>query len=107
MTFTYLFALRTVGWVGCRGTKLITFLLTTEPFSVILIPMMNDLSDMIQVSVEETITLADEARMEHERGERERERAEVWDRLEAQFGPLHFRNGRFDYSDYDDLGWKD
>lgn len=69
--------------------------------------MMNDLSDMIQVSIEETITLADEARMEHERSERERERAEIWQALEAQFGPLHFRNGCFDYSDYDDLGWKD
>ena len=69
--------------------------------------MMNDLSDMIQVSIEETITPEEEARMEFERGERECERAEVWERLEALFGPLHFRNGRFDYSDYDDMGWKD
>ena len=67
--------------------------------------MMNDLSDMIQVSCEENITAADEAQMEHERGERER--AEVWERLEAQFGPLHFRNGCFNYSEYNDLGWKD
>ena len=52
-------------------------------------------------------TPEEEARMEFERGERECERAEVWERLEAQFGPLHFRNGRFDYSDYDDMGWKD
>ena len=68
---------------------------------------MNDLFDMIQVSCEENVTAADEAQAEHVRGERERERAEIWQALEAQFGPLRFLNGCFDYSDYNDMGWKD
>ncbi len=73
-----------------------------------IITMMNDdLADMIRVSIEETITPEEEARMEFERGEHERERAESWEALEAQFGPLHFRNGRFDYSDYEGMAWKD
>ena len=68
---------------------------------------MNDLFDMIRVSFEESTTAADEAQMEHERNERERKRAEVWERLEAQFGPLHFRDGRFEYADYEGMAWKD
>ena len=65
---------------------------------------------MIQVGCEELITAADEAQMEHERGVREaeaRERAEVWAALEAQHGPLHFRNGRFEYAEYEGMAWKD
>ena len=105
MTSTYLFALRAVGWVGCRGTKLITFPLTTEPFSVILIPMMNDLSDMIQVSIEETITFEEEARMEFERDERESERAERWAAIEATHGPLH--GPLWWAAGYEGMAWKD
>ena len=45
--------------------------------------------------------------MEHERGEREREKRERWDALEAQYGPLHFRNGRFEYAEYEGMAWKD
>ena len=63
--------------------------MTTDPKPVILIPMMNDLSDMIQVSIEETITPEEEARMEFERGEHESERAERWAAVEAEHGPLH------------------
>ena len=65
------------------------------------------MNDMTHIGCEELITAADEAQMEHERGERERKQAEVWVALENEFGPLHFRNGRFDYADYDGMGWKD
>ena len=67
--------------------------------------MNKDLQDMIQVSCEETITDADEAQMEYERGERER--ADIWAALEDEFGPLHFRNGRFEYHEYEGMAWKD
>jgi len=80
--------------------------LTTDAFRVILY-VMNDLSDMIRVSIEEAFNSADEAQIEYDRAERERERAETWERLEAQFGPLHFRNGRFEYADYEGMAWKD
>ena len=76
--------------------------------------MMNDLQDMIQVSCEESVTAADEARMEYDRGISEmleRERQENWQRLEAQHGPLmtsaEWRQHSFDYSEYLDMGWKD
>jgi hypothetical protein len=72
--------------------------------------MNNELMDMIRVSCDECISAADEAQMEHERGMREaeaRERAEMWEALEAEFGPLHFRNGRFEYADYEGMVWKD
>ena len=72
--------------------------------------MNNELMDMIRVSCDECISAADEAQMEHERGMREaeaRERAEMWEALEAEFGQLHFRNGRFEYADYDGMAWKD
>ena len=105
-----------IGLAGYRATNstwnawaksLLKKFLTTDPKPVILIPMMNDLFDMIQVSCEENVTAADEAQAEHARGERERERAEVWATLEAEFGPLHFRNGRFEYADYEGMAWKD
>ena len=67
--------------------------------------MMNDLSDMIQVSIEETITLADEARMEHERGERESERAERWAAIEATHGPLH--GPLWWAAGFEGMAWKD
>jgi len=73
------------GWAKKISKKF----LTTDPKPVILIPMMNDLSDMIQVSIEETITPEEEARMEFERGEHESERAERWAAVEAEHGPLH------------------
>ena len=66
--------------------------------------------DMIRVSCDECISAADEAQMEYMRGVREEEeqhRAEVWAALEDEFGPLHFRNGRFEYADYDGMAWKD
>ena len=72
--------------------------------------MNNELMDMIRVSCDECISAADEAQMEHERGMREaeaRERAEMWEAFEAEFGPLHFRNGRFEYADYEGMVWKD
>ena len=62
--------------------------------------------DMIQVGCEEAISAADEAQMEHERGEREREervRQEHWDALEAQHGPLD----RHAYAGYEGMAWKD
>ncbi len=65
-----------------------------------IIPMMND---MTHVGCEEMISAADEARMEHERGERERERAETWAAIEAQHGPLH----RHAYAAYEGMAWKD
>ena len=68
------------------------------------------MNDMIHIGCEEMISAIDEAQMEHERGERERaarERQECWNALEAQFGPLHFRNGRFEYAEYEDMVWKD
>lgn len=65
------------------------------------------MNDMIHIGCEELITATDEARMEHERGERERERAEIWAALEARHGPLCFRNGCFEYADYDGMAWKD
>ena len=61
---------------------------------------------MIDIGCEEMISAADEAQMEHERGEREcdeRERAEAWECIEAAHGPLH----RHDYSEYTSMGWKD
>ena len=72
--------------------------------------MNDDLMDMIRISCDECITADDEALMENERGmreEEERQRAEIWQALEAEFGPLHFRNGRFDYHEYDGMAWKD
>ena len=59
--------------------------------------------DMIHVGCEELITEADEAQMEYERGEREREQREHWDALEAQYGPLH----RHPFSSYEGMVWKD
>ena len=72
-----------------------------------IITMNNELMDMIRVSCDECVCDADEARIEHERGEHERARAEIWAALEDEFGPLLCHGGRFDYSEYDDLGWKD
>ena len=71
------------------------------------ITLMNDnLMDMIRVSCDECISAADEAQMEHERGEREREvreHQEHWDALEEQYGPLH----RHAYAGYEGMAWKD
>jgi len=76
--------------------------------------MMNDIMDMVHVGCEEMITAADEAQMEHERGEREaeaRERAEAWAQLEAVHGTLLTRSEwaqhEHDYSEYVDMVWKD
>jgi len=79
--------------------------LTTDPKPVILITMMNDLSDMIQVSIEETITPEEEARMEFERGEHEAEHAERWAAIEATHGPLH--GPLWWAAGYGDMAWKD
>ena len=65
--------------------------------------MMNDMMP----TIEETLTPDVDAQLEHERGEHERERAEIWAALEAQHGPLHFRNGRFEYDEYEGMAWKD
>lgn len=67
--------------------------------------MMNDLSDMIQVSIEETITFEEEARMEFERDERESERAERWAAIEATHGPLH--GPLWWAAGYEGMAWKD
>ena len=64
------------------------------------------MNDMMP-TIEETLTPDVDAQLEHERGERERERAEIWAALEAQHGPLHFRNGRFEYAEYEGMAWKD
>ena len=84
------------------------FPLDKNPF-VWYITLMNDnLMDMVQVGCEESISAADEAQMEHERGVREaeaRERADTWAALEATHGPL-VRVG-WDYSEYDGMAWKD
>ncbi len=64
--------------------------------------MMNDMMP----TIEETITPDIEAQLEHEeweRGEREREKRERWDALEAQHGPLH----RHPYASYEGMVWKD
>ena len=70
--------------------------------------------DMVQVGCEEMGGADDEARMEHERGERERERAEIaeaWARLEAVHGPLmtadEWVRHSLDYNAYMAQIWKD
>ena len=67
--------------------------------------------DMIQVGCEETISAADEAQMEHERGEREREERERWADLVAIHGPLmtdvEWRQYLVEYGDYLNEVWKD
>ena len=72
---------------------------------------MNDIMDMVQVGCEEAITDADEAQMEHERGERERESEETWASLVATHGPLmtdvEWKQFVGEYADYLDMGWKD
>ena len=72
------------------------------------------MNDMIHIGCEEAITAADEAQMEHERGEREceeREREESWADLVAVHGPLMTdADWKFfvaEYGDYLDMGWKD
>ena len=72
--------------------------------------MMN-MMDMIQVGCEESISAADEAQMEHERGEREREERERWADLVAIHGPLmtdvEWRQYLVEYGDYLNEVWKD
>ena len=67
--------------------------------------------DMIQVGYEEEISAADEAQMEHERGEREREDRERWADLVAIHGPLmtdvEWRQYLVEYGDYLNEVWKD
>jgi hypothetical protein len=62
------------------------------------------MNDMIHIGCEESITAADEARMEHERGEHEREHAETWASLVATHGPLmtdaEWKLYLAEYSDY-------
>ena len=75
-----------------------------------IITMNNELMDMIRVSCDETVCAATEAEMEYARGvreEEERHRAEVWAALEDEFGPLLCHRGRFDYSEYEGMAWKD
>ena len=73
--------------------------------------MNNNLMDMIQVGCEEEISAADEAQMEHERGEREREERERWADLVAIHGPLmtdvEWRQYLAEYGDYLNEVWKD
>ena len=72
---------------------------------------MNELMSMIQVGCEEAITDADEARLEHERGEHERESQETWASLVAVHGPLmtdvEWRQYLVEYGDYLGMVWKD
>ena len=83
--------------------------------------------DMIQVGCEESISAADEAQMEHERGEREREERERWGSLEVEHGPLmtqvewddhviafndwidRYQQGEGEdwYAEYEGKAWKD
>ena len=67
--------------------------------------------DMIQGGGEEAISAADEAQMEHERGEREREERERWADLVAIHGPLmtdvEWRQYLVEYGDYLNEVWKD
>ena len=72
------------------------------------------MNDMIQIGCEEMITAADEAQMEHERGQREdeaRERAEAWASMVAIHGPLMTDTAWVqyiaEYAEYIDMGWKD
>ena len=67
---------------------------------------MTMMNDMIHIGCEELITEADEAQMEHERGECEREERERWEAVEATHGPLHGPLGWW-YSAYDGMAWKD
>ena len=76
-----------------------------------IIRMMNDeLMDMVRVSCDECVCETTAAEIEHARGvreEEERHRAEVWAALEDEFGPLLCHRGRFDYSEYEGMAWKD
>ena len=72
------------------------------------------MNDMIQIGCEEMITAADEAQMEHERGQREdeaRERAEAWASMVDVHGPLMtdtaWAQYVAEYGDYMDMVWKD
>ena len=74
--------------------------------------MMNDeLMDMIRVSCDECACEAAEAQIEHDRGEREREREEGWAHLVAIHGPLMtdaaWQQYLVEYGDYLDMAWKD
>ena len=75
---------------------------------------MRELMDMVQVGCEEMVTSADEAQMEHERGQREaeaRERAEAWADMAAIHGPLMtdaaWKQYVAEYGDYLGMVWKD
>ena len=73
--------------------------------------MMNDIMDMVHVGCEELITEADEAQMEYERGEHEREERERWADLVAIHGPLmtdvEWQQYVREYGDYLGMVWKD
>ena len=73
--------------------------------------MNNNLMDMVQVGCEESISAADEAQMEHERGEREREVENRWANLVAIHGPLmtdsEWSQYLAEYGEYMDMVWKD
>ena len=76
--------------------------------------MNNNLMDMVQVGCEEMVGADDEARMEHERGEREAEaceRAEAWASMVAIHGPLMtdtaWAQYMAEYGEYMDMVWKD
>ena len=76
--------------------------------------MTNDIMDMVHVGCEEMISAADEAQMEHERGEREaeaREHEESWASMVAIHGPLmsdaEWTRYLAEYGEYMDMVWKD
>ena len=73
--------------------------------------MNNNLMDMVQVGCEESISAADEAQMEHERGSHEREEFERGAGAVAIHGPLmtdvEWRQYLAEYGEYMDMVWKD
>ena len=73
--------------------------------------MMNELMDMVQVGCEESISAADEAQMEHERGQCEHDERERWAAAVALHGPLmtdaEWAQYLAEYGDYLGMVWKD
>ena len=72
------------------------------------------MNDMVHIGCEEMISAADEAQMEHERGEREaeaRECEESWASMVAIHGPLmsdtEWAQYLAEYGEYMDMVWKD
>jgi len=69
------------------------------------------MNDMIHIGCEEAITAADEAQMEHERGQHEHDERERWANAVAVHGPLmtdaEWREYLAEYKDYLNMVWKD